>query len=49
MMRRDYDNLGLADLGLRVIHEERGLFTTTGRGLRAGNKSPDSRFIVVSD
>jgi len=49
MMRQDYDNLGLADLGLRVIHEERGLFTTTGRGLRAGNKSPDNRFIVVSD
>ena len=49
MTRRDYDDLGMAERGLRVIQEQRGLFTTTGRGLRAGKRAADTRFIVVSD
>jgi len=49
MMRRDYDRFSVADLGLRVIHQELGLFTTTGRALRSGTRARNDQFIVVSD
>jgi hypothetical protein len=39
----------MAERRLRVIQEQRGLFTTTGRGLRGGKRAADTRFIVVSD
>jgi len=49
MMRRDYDRLTMEGMGLRVIHQEPGLFTTTGRAFRSGVKSRTDQFLVVSD
>lgn len=49
MMRRDYDRLSAEEKGFRVIHQEPGLFTTTGRALRSGARGRNDQFIVVSD
>ena len=50
MTRQDYEELGMAERGLQSdFRSSRGLFTTTGRGLRGGKRAADTRFIVVSD
>jgi 4-amino-4-deoxy-L-arabinose transferase-like glycosyltransferase len=49
MLRHDYDLLTAAGMPLRIIHEETGLFTTTGRTLRAGRAARREGFIVVTD
>jgi hypothetical protein len=49
MMRRDYDRLSMEGIGLRVIHQEPGLFTTTGRTLRSGARARNDQFLVVGD
>jgi len=48
MLGRDYDALTAAGLPLRVIHEETGLFMTSGRALRAGARARRERFVVVT-
>jgi len=49
MLRKDYDRLTSDGVRLRVIHEETGLFTTTGRSLRSGARARFDQFIVVTD
>jgi 4-amino-4-deoxy-L-arabinose transferase-like glycosyltransferase len=49
MMGRDYDRLSMEGIGLQVIHQEPGLFTTTGRVLRSGAKARNDEFLVVGD
>ncbi len=49
MLRRDFDALVLEGIRLRVIHDQPGLFTTTGRSLRSGRAAGSDHFIVVTD
>jgi hypothetical protein len=49
MLRRDYDHLAAQGLRVRVIYEETGLFTTTGRSLRAGTAAHREGFILVTE
>ena len=49
MLRRDYDALVSEGIRLRVIHDQPGLFTTTGRSLRSGRPAGSDHFIVVTD
>ena len=42
------DALTAAGLPLRVVHEETGLFMTSGRALRAGARARRERFVVVT-
>lgn len=49
MLRRDYDRLPGGGARLRIIHQENGLFTTTGRTLRSGAAAHRDQFIVVTD
>jgi hypothetical protein len=49
MLLRDYDRLAAEGFRLRIVHQQRGLFTTTGRALRSGATAPRDAFIVVSD
>jgi hypothetical protein len=49
MLLRDYDRLAAEGFRLRIVHQEPGLFTTTGRTLRAGAAARRDAFIVVSD
>jgi hypothetical protein len=49
MLRRDYDRLAAQGFRLRVLHQEEGLFTTTGRALRRGATAGRDAFIVVSE
>jgi 4-amino-4-deoxy-L-arabinose transferase-like glycosyltransferase len=49
MMRRDYDRLSTEGIRLRLIHQEPGLFTTTGRALRSGARARNDQFLVVGD
>jgi 4-amino-4-deoxy-L-arabinose transferase-like glycosyltransferase len=49
MLRRDYDRLAADGMRLRIIHEEPGLFTTTGRGLTSGARARRDGFIVVTE
>jgi len=49
MLRRDYDRLVADGFQLRIVHQEKGLFTTTGRGLRRGATAPRDTFIVVTE
>jgi 4-amino-4-deoxy-L-arabinose transferase-like glycosyltransferase len=49
MLGRDYDRLVAEGFRLRIVHEEKGLFTTTGRSLRAGPRARREAFIVVTE
>ena len=49
MLRNDYEHLRSEGMRLRIIHEETGLFTTTGRALRSGPRARRDQFIVVTD
>jgi 4-amino-4-deoxy-L-arabinose transferase-like glycosyltransferase len=49
MLRRDYDGLATEGFRLRIVHQEIGLFTTTGRALRAGTAARHDIFIVVTE
>jgi hypothetical protein len=49
MLRREYDDLAATDLRLRIIYEQPGLFTTTGRALRSGASARRDRFIIVTE
>jgi 4-amino-4-deoxy-L-arabinose transferase-like glycosyltransferase len=49
MLRHDYDQLVAHGMRLRVIYEETGLFTTTGRSLTAGDKAHKDTFIIVTE
>jgi 4-amino-4-deoxy-L-arabinose transferase-like glycosyltransferase len=49
MLRRDYDRLVADGLQLRIVHQEEGLFTTTGRALRRGAAAGRDVFIVVTE
>ena len=49
MLRSDYDRLTAAGMRIHIIHEEPGLFTTTGRGLSAASKAPREGFIIVTE
>jgi len=49
MLRSDYDRLTAQGFRLRVVHEERGLFTTTGRALRGGAAARCVAYIVVME
>lgn len=49
MLRRDYDRLIADGFQLRIVYEEEGLFTTTGRALRSGAAARHDAFIVVSE
>jgi len=49
MMRRDYDRLTAQGFRLRIVQQEEGLFTTTGRALRRGAAAPRDVFVVVTD
>jgi 4-amino-4-deoxy-L-arabinose transferase-like glycosyltransferase len=49
MLRRDYDRLVADGFRLRIVHEEEGLFTTTGRNLRRGVAARRDAFIVVTE
>jgi len=49
MLRHDYEQLVARGMRLRVIYEETGLFTTTGRSLRAGDKAHKDTFIIVTE
>jgi 4-amino-4-deoxy-L-arabinose transferase-like glycosyltransferase len=49
MMRHDYDRLLAEGFRLRVIHQEPGLFTTTGRALRSGRAARRDAFIIVTE
>jgi len=49
MLRSDYDRLVAEGFRLRIVHQEEGLFTTTGRALRRGVAARRNAFIVVTD
>jgi 4-amino-4-deoxy-L-arabinose transferase-like glycosyltransferase len=49
MLRRDYDRLVADGFRLRIVHQEEGLFTTTGRALRRGAAARRDAFIVVTE
>jgi len=49
MMRRDYDQLTAGGLRLKIVHQEPGLFTTTGRALRSGAAARRDTFIIVTE
>ena len=49
MMRSDYDRLTGQGFRLRIVQQEEGLFTTTGRALRRGAAAPHDVFVVVTD
>jgi 4-amino-4-deoxy-L-arabinose transferase-like glycosyltransferase len=49
MMRRDYDRLVADGFRLRIVQQEEGLFTTTGRNLRRGAAARRDAFIVVTE
>ncbi len=49
MMRRDYDRLATEGFRLRIVHEEPGLFTTTGRALRSGAAARRDAFTIVTE
>ena len=49
MLRHDYDRLAADGLRLRVIYEETGLFTTTGRSLKSGAAARKDGFIIVTE
>jgi hypothetical protein len=49
MLLRDYDRLAAEGFRLRIVHQQRGLFTTTGRALRSGATAGRDAFIVVSE
>jgi 4-amino-4-deoxy-L-arabinose transferase-like glycosyltransferase len=49
MMRGDYDRLVSEGVRMRIIHEELGLFTTTGRALSSGTGARREQFIVVTE
>jgi len=49
MLRTQYDRLAAQGFRLRIVHEEKGLFTTTGRALRRGAAARRDAFIVVTD
>jgi 4-amino-4-deoxy-L-arabinose transferase-like glycosyltransferase len=49
MLRRDYDRLAAQGFRLRIVHQEEGLFTTTGRALRRGAAAGREAFIVVTE
>jgi hypothetical protein len=49
MLRSDYDRLVTQEFRLRIVHQEEGLFTTTGRALRPGNAARRDVFIVVKE
>src|SRR5262245_14033352 len=49
MLRTDYDRLAEQGFRLRIVHQEEGLFTTTGRTLRRGAAARRDAFIVVTE
>jgi 4-amino-4-deoxy-L-arabinose transferase-like glycosyltransferase len=49
MLRRDYDRLVADGFQLRIVQQENGLFTTTGRTLRRGVAARRDAFIVVTE
>ena len=49
MLRTDYDRLAEQGFRLRIVHQEEGLFTTTGRTLRRGAAARRDVFIVVTE
>jgi 4-amino-4-deoxy-L-arabinose transferase-like glycosyltransferase len=49
MLRSEYDRLAAQGFRLRIVHEEKGLFTTTGRALRRGAAARRDAFIVVTE
>lgn len=49
MLRSDYDRLVTEGFRLRIVHQEEGLFTTTGRALRRGPAARRDAFIVVTE
>ena len=49
MLRRDYDRLAAEGFHLRVVYQEPGLFTTTGRSLRSGAPAGRDAFVVVTE
>jgi 4-amino-4-deoxy-L-arabinose transferase-like glycosyltransferase len=49
MLRTDYDRLAGQGFRLRIVHQEEGLFTTTGRALRRGAAARRAAFIVVTE
>jgi hypothetical protein len=49
MLRHDYERLAAGGMRLRVIYEETGLFTTTGRSLQAGAAARKDGFIIVTE
>jgi 4-amino-4-deoxy-L-arabinose transferase-like glycosyltransferase len=49
MPRADYEALRRSGVRVRVIYEREGLFTTTGRNLRAGAAARRERFVIVTD
>ena len=49
MLRPDYERLAARGMSLRVIYEETGLFTTTGRSLQAGAAARKDSFIIVTE
>jgi hypothetical protein len=46
MPRSDFDELVGLGMRLHIIYEQEGLFTTTGRNLRAGARARRERFVV---
>jgi 4-amino-4-deoxy-L-arabinose transferase-like glycosyltransferase len=48
MLSHDYEELVELGVQLRVLHEQPGLFTTSGRALRRGQARNETRFIVVT-
>ena len=49
MLRREYDRLAADGFRLRIVHQEEGLFTTTGRALRRGAAARRDAFVVVTE
>lgn len=49
MMRRDYDDLLTQGISLQIVHQEPGLFTTTGRALRSGAAARRDAFVIVTE
>jgi len=49
MLRSEYDRLTAQGFRLRIVHEEKGLFTTTGRALRRGAAARRDAFVVVTE
>jgi 4-amino-4-deoxy-L-arabinose transferase-like glycosyltransferase len=49
MPRAEFEVLRRAGLPVRIVYEQEGLFTTTGRNLRAGRNARRERFVVVTD